>query len=537
MLFGTRHGNVEFTIDKAAINLVFKHIVREEFQLIILLNREAIDDILALRALIALYGVDGDIAEQRDAVTVDGKSHPVKYISGDVGNRSNIVSIVFGQNIEATGGPDGSSSNAFSGCDKLTSVTLNAKLQILGTYTFLNCYNLENINLVDCTSLTTIKASAIEDCDYVRQITVPASVTTIEKNAFYSIDSLRTVIFAKGSKLTTMGEGAFRDNKKLESINIEACTSLTVFPDSWLYNCPSVKSLIVPASVETFGRWMFDYTNNIETITFLAPAVPGDFYSYKDGLKTVNIGPGVKSIGEGAFRNCYYLKTITIDESVSNLAIDKYAFAESDRLPEVNLPAGVVSLGNGAFRSCDSLCTVTFAKGCGITEIPYECFAHCLANLETITLPDAVQTIGAEAFYNCKALKEVNFGKGVTTINNWYTFSYCEKLEKLVLPGTNNPFTDNVWMPADIVLYVHPEMVDLYRENDYTKNYHIMPIGKTTAYTVTTTAGGQLQSTWPRMVMPRLRPIMVRGRPRTMWWVTPCSTTCRRSEVSHCLRM
>ena len=429
-----------------------------------------------------------------DAVTVDGKSHQVKYVSGDVGNRSNIVSIVFGQNIEATGGPDGSSSNAFSGCQKLTSVTLNAKLQILGTYTFLNCYNLENINLGDCTSLTTIKASAIEDCDYVRQITVPVSVTTIEKNAFYSIDSLRTVTFAKGSKLTTMGEGAFRDNKKLESINIEACTSLTVFPDSWLYNCPSVKSLIVPASVETFGRWMFDYTNNIETITFLAPSVPGDFYSYKDGLKTVNIGPGVKSIGEGAFRNCYYLKKISIDEDVSNLAIDKYAFAESDRLPEVNLPAGVVSLGNGAFRSCDSLRTVIFAKGCGITEIPYECFAHCLANLETITLPDAVQTIGAEAFYNCKALKEVNFGKGVTTINNWYTFSYCEKLEKLVLPGTNNPFTDNVWMPADIVLYVHPEMVDLYRENEYTKNYHIMPIGKTTAYTVTTTAGGQLQS-------------------------------------------
>ena len=70
-----------------------------------------------------------------DAVTVDGKSHTVKYVGGSVSNRSNIVSIVFGQNIVATGGPDGSSSSAFSGCDKLTTVTLNAKLQILGTYT------------------------------------------------------------------------------------------------------------------------------------------------------------------------------------------------------------------------------------------------------------------------------------------------------------------------------------------------------------------------------------------------------------------
>ena len=429
-----------------------------------------------------------------DAVTADGKSHLVKYVSGSVGNRSNIVSIVFGQNIEATGGADGSSRDAFSGCDKLTSVTLNTKLQILGINTFLNCYHLADINLGDCTNLTTIMASAIEDCDYIRQITVPASVTTIEKYAFYSIDSLRTVTFANGSKLTTMGESAFRDNKKLESINIEACSSLTTLSDSWLNNCPGITSLTIPASVETFGRWMLDYTNNIETITFLAPTVPGGFYSYRDNLKTVNIGPGVKSIGEGAFRNCYYLKKINIDEGVSNLAIGKYAFTESDRLPEVNLPVGVVSLGDGAFRSCDSLRAVTFAKGSPITEIPYECFAYCLANLETITLPDAVQTIGSQAFNNCRALKEVNFGTGVTTINDWYTFNYCERLEKLVLPGANYPFTGSVWMPADIVLYVHPDMVEVYREKDYTKNYRVMSIGTTTSYTVTTTAGGQLQS-------------------------------------------
>ena len=429
-----------------------------------------------------------------DAVTADGKSHLVKYVSGSVGNRSNIVSIVFGQNIEATGGADGSSRDAFSGCDKLTSVTLNTKLQILGINTFLNCYHLAEINLGDCTNLTTIMASAIEDCDYIRQITVPASVTTIEKYAFYSIDSLRTVSFANGSKLTMIGESAFRDNKKLESINIEACSSLTTLSDSWLNNCPGITSLTIPASVETFGRWMLDYTNNIETITFLAPTVPGGFYSYRENLKTVNIGPGVKSIGEGAFRNCYYLKKINIDEGVSNLAIGKYAFTESDRLPEVNLPVGVVSLGDGAFRSCDSLCAVTFAKGSPITEIPYECFAYCLANLETITLPDAVQTIGSQAFNNCRALKEVNFGTGVTTINDWYTFNYCERLEKLVLPGANYPFTGSVWMPADIVLYVHPDMVEVYREKDYTKNYRVMPIGTTTSYTVTTTAGGQLQS-------------------------------------------
>lgn len=227
-----------------------------------------------------------------DAVTDgNGNSHEVKYVSGSVSNRGNLVSIVFGKNIIATGGEDGSQTDAFYNCDRLASVTLNAKLQILGRCTFQSCDNLESINLGETTSLANIMYKAFENAEHLRQLTIPISVTTIGESAFRSIDSLRTVTFASGSKLTTMGDGAFRENTKLERINIEACTSLTNFPNYWLYNCPGITSLTVPASVETFGSWMFSYTDNIETITFLAPAVPNEFYTGRSNLKTVNIGP------------------------------------------------------------------------------------------------------------------------------------------------------------------------------------------------------------------------------------------------------
>ena len=164
---------------------------------------------------ISKYSTDADKAGHiiiADQVTDDsGNSHDVLYIGGSLSNRSNIVSVVFGQNIIATGGADGTLQKSFAECRKLTSVTLNAKLQILGEHTFLNCYNMESINLGEATSLTTIKASAIEDCDHVRELTLPASVTTLEKNVFYSIDSLRTFTFAEGSQLQVMdGEGTFR---------------------------------------------------------------------------------------------------------------------------------------------------------------------------------------------------------------------------------------------------------------------------------------------------------------------------------------
>ena len=588
----------------------------------------------------------------------NGNSHEVKYVSGSVSNRGNVVSIVFGKNIIAIGGEDGSKGDAFYNCDLLTSVTLNTKLQILGRYAFQSCDNLESINLGEATSLTTIMFKAFENAEHLRQLTIPISVTTIEEgaisyidslrtitfatgsklttlgnyvfrdnpklesinieactsltnfpsswlsncpsvksltvpasvetfgssmfnytdnietitflaptvpndfyngrsnlktvnigsgvksignyafrnsygltrlnidsgvndlvignsafqnsdaletltlpkgiisigsNAFSYIDSLRTISFATSNKLTTLGDGVFRDNTKLERINIEACTSLTNFPSNWLYNCPNVKSLIVPASVETFGSWMFSYTDNIETITFLAPSVPNSFYSGRRNLKTVNIGPGVKSIGNYAFQNSYGMTQLNIDPNVSGLSIGNSAFNNCDGIKSITLPVGVVSLDQGAFNGIDSLRTFTFAENSTITEIPRDCFGSNMS-LERMKFPNSVTTIGIGVFYNDPSLKEIEFGTGLTTIvDDWGIFYQCP-LQKIVLPGVNYPFKRDYNFPADIILYVHPDLVDEYRSNNFTKNYRIMAIGSTTDYAVTTTAGGQLQS-------------------------------------------
>ena len=242
--------------------------------------------------------------------------------------------------------------------------------------------------------------------------------------------------------------------------------------------------------METFGRWMFDYTNNIETITVLSATLPENFYRDRVSLTTINIGARVKNIGNAAFYNSDGLKQVNIDPAVSDLAFGEYVFSECDSLPAFHVPAGVVSMGYRCFRLDKQLKTFTFDPASQLTEIPSECFAH-LESLETITLPDAVQTVGNDQFWGCNILREVTFGTGLTTLpDNWNFFAYCSKLEKITLPGVTYPFTSSIWMPETVLVYVHPDMVETYKTSNPTSGYHIIAIGQPYEFAVTTTAGG-----------------------------------------------
>ena len=646
---------------------------------------------------IKTYSADADKAGRiiiADRVTdANGVGHDVLYIGGSLNYRSNIVSVVFGKNIIATGGADGESSYAFESCRKLESVTLNTKLELLGSYTFQGCNKLVTINLSEVTSLKTIKKGCFYNADALKSITLPASVetleesavrnmdslhtvtiphgsqlqavekyafannpklssinleaatqlktlsdrcfsscnalksitipasveefgsyileycsaletitfnasnvpdefynkyyysdyplhtinigagvknigknafayirqlvnlnissdvsdltigpgafysskglesltlpkgvTTIGKDAFRYIDSLRTVTIASGSQLQTVGEYAFAGNPKLSSINLEAATQLKTLSDRCFSSCNALKSITIPASVEEFGSYILEYCSALETITFNASNVPDEFYNkyyYSDyPLHTINIGAGVKNIGKNAFAYNRQLVNLNISTDVSDLTIGPGAFYNNRSLENLTLPKGVTTIGKEAFRYIDSLRTITIASGSQLQTIGEYAFAdnsklqsielekttmltaipngllYACSQLTTITLPDAVQTVGSGAFNYTSSLTELICGKGLLSFSNDGSLFgyYNENLRKIVLPGTNYPFTGGHYLSGDIVLYVHPDLVDVYRSTNYTQNYRIVPIGQQSDYAVTTAAGGQLQS-------------------------------------------
>lgn len=358
-----------------------------------------------------------------------GNEHEVKYISGYVDNRYDLVSIVFGENIVCVGGPLGNSNNAFNSCSKLEKVVLNAKLDTIGAYSFRYCSALKDINFGDATSLRCVKSYAFQNCKF-EELTINSPLSDVTSSSFYGCDSIKTVSF------------------------------------------------------------------NGETI-------PGSFMQNRSYVQTINIGKNVKSIGEYAFRNCYRVKTLNIDPEVNDLVIYQYALSNIDSLRTVSIPAGVKSMGNYCFSECDSLRTVEFAEASVITAIPSYCFSNCY-NLQTVTLPNSVQTLGNQAFYYCRNLREITFGTGLATNafpNDGYLFYDCSNVEKMTIPGVNFPFQCSMYsLPTTMRLYVHPDMVETYKTSDYTKKYHIIPIGSVEEFDIATTAGGQLAEKVPAEV-------------------------------------
>ena len=70
MLHGSGHGDIEFAVYPGAVE-VLKDVASQEAHLVVVLDCETIDDVLALAALKTLNGIDGDVAERKFAFSCD----------------------------------------------------------------------------------------------------------------------------------------------------------------------------------------------------------------------------------------------------------------------------------------------------------------------------------------------------------------------------------------------------------------------------------------------------------------------------------
>lgn len=113
-------------------------------------------------------------------------------------------------------------------------------------------------------------------------------------------------------------------------------------------------------------------------------------------------GYPVKSIGACAFRECYYLTSVTIPDSVTS--IGPGAFEYCSRLTSVTIPASVTSIGERAFANCSGLTSITI--GNSVTRIDAYAFYRC-SGLTSMTIPDSVTSIGYAAFDGCSSLNQV----------------------------------------------------------------------------------------------------------------------------------
>ena len=157
----------------------------------------------------------------------------------------------------------------------------------------------------------------------------------------------------------------------------------------------------------------------------------------------------ITAIGEGAFKNCKNLLSITIPEGV--MSIGAHAF-EGCTLTSATIPANC-AVGEGAFPES---CTVTYAAApnvlctyeineSGITIIGYEGALPAEAILPGEIDGKPVTAISGDAFEGCRSLTSVTIPEGVMRIGD-EAFANCESLTSVTIPNSVTLICDLVFL-------------------------------------------------------------------------------------------
>ena len=281
--------------------------------------------------------------------------------------------------------------SAFSGCAKITGISLPESMS-----------KLENYSFEGCTSLTKLE--------------LPANVENLNAYTFKNCTSLKELV-VKGDKYVTEGSLLYTADMK----TLVLCL-------------PSYEGTVsVADGVETIGDAAFYGASKVTEVKLpsTVKAIRDDAFNSCSGLKSVEIPNGVTLIGENAFKDCISLTKAILPDSVTS--VGSSLFWNCTALEEAVLSSGQGAVTDNMFRSCSNLKKVQIPEG--ITEIGSYAFWEC-ANLQEINFPDSVETFtGSRQLGNCTSLKTVTIPDKVTALTEDMFFC-CKGLENTIIPAS-----------------------------------------------------------------------------------------------------
>ena len=148
-------------------------------------------------------------------------------------------------------------------------------------------------------------------------------------------------------------------------------------------------------------------------VVYSVTSIGDGAFRWCSGLTSVTIPNSVTFIGQWAFYNCSGLTSITIPSSVTS--IGELAFSGCSGLTSVTIPNSVKTIGESAFNGCENLSSVTIANG--VTSIGVAAFQLC-TSLTSLTIPSSVTAIAEDAFQGCSGLQSIVIDKGNTVYDS-----------------------------------------------------------------------------------------------------------------------
>ena len=274
--------------------------------------------------------------------------------------------------------------------------------------------------------------------------------------------------------------------KRLISLLVAVCMMITMLPLSAVtaFAADTASSTKHTTTINGFECTYTVNADNTATITrFYEPDTT--YHGYNIDIPETLDGYTVTAIGDSAFYECYYLRDITIPQSVKS--IGREAFYRCTAMESLTIKDAATSIGEGAFEGCDWLTTVKLGEH--ITMIGEAAFVDC-ERLDNVTIPDSVTSIGDSAFARCYQLKTISLGKNIETIGDDYfvgvidgVFFYCTNLSKIIIPEKvktieRNTFVgcsnlESITLPAGLTTFkdsldgCSPDCVIYYNGNEH----------------------------------------------------------------------
>ena len=304
-------------------------------------------------------------------------------------------------------------------------------------------------------TVTSIRSSAFSGCTRLSDVTVPEGVTSIEDWAFSSCTNLAKLTLPKS--VTSIAEYAFYNCTKLTELALPE--SVVSIGDGAFKECTALSSVTFPETLTSIGAKAFDGCGLREVTLPKNVASVGANAFQCAHLTAIHVDPenaAFSSDGRGLLYNKAQTELIrvpvaasldgyAIPEGVTSISAD--AFRDCFALTELAIPAHVTEIGNRAFSNCSNLRSITLPEG--LAEIRNGTFSNCI-RLTALALPERVTSIGWSAFEGCFRLAEITIPQSVTSIQG-YAFESCISLQSVYFKGDAPQCDSSVFYSSESV--------------------------------------------------------------------------------------
>ncbi|EAY03478.1 surface antigen BspA-like [Trichomonas vaginalis G3] len=279
----------------------------------------------------------------------------------------------------------------------------------------------------------------------------------------YSKETLESFRFETNPQITKIGKYAFLNCKKIQQIDLSACSKLTVICEYAFQGCSSVIELLLPEGLQYIKNRAFQGIS-IQSIEIPTTVIDINDYgldisklsniTFREGSKLLSLSnlafsgtslveftvpESVKSIAGTFLSGVTTLRTISVHKKNQYFVSDNYAVYTKDYSTIVAFAANstieyeinpkTMSINLGVF--CSALCKSITIPQC-VTYIGPYAFAST-KSLEQIILPPNLTTIQQYCFIN-SGLTSIDIPSKVTFINDC-AFINCLSLKTIIIPS------------------------------------------------------------------------------------------------------